>query len=96
MNIKVDVDITPQELRRLMGLPDVEPFNRELMDSILEKMKAGVEGYDPLSLFQPYMTTTMAGMDVLRKIMNAAMTGFNPASAKKSEKQSPPSQTRKS
>lgn len=82
MNIKVDVDISPQELRKLMGLPDVEPFNRELMESILERMKAGVEGYDPLSLFQPYMSTTMAGMDAFRKIVGAAMTGFNPTQSK--------------
>jgi len=82
VNIKVDVDISPQELRKLVGLPDVEPFNRELMDNILERMKAGVEGYDPLSLFQPYMTTTMAGMDAFRKIMSAAISGFNPTSSK--------------
>ena len=85
MKMRVDIDMTPEELRRLMGLPDVETFNRELMDGIRERMQAGVEGYDPLSLYQPYLSTTMAGMDAFRKIMGAAMTGFNQGKAKDPE-----------
>jgi len=79
MKMRIDVDITPEEMRRLVGLPDVETFNRELMDQIREKMMAGVEGYDPLSLFQPYFSSTMVGMDVFRKMMEATMAGFTSA-----------------
>lgn len=76
MKIHVDVDVTPEEMRRLVGLPDVESFNRELLDQIREKMLAGVEGYEPLSLFQPYFSSTKVGMDVFRKMMEATMAGF--------------------
>lgn len=76
MNIRIDIDVTPEEMRKLMGLPDVEAFNRELLEQVRERMLAGAEGYDPLSLFQPYLNTSMAGMDALRKMMSAAMGGF--------------------
>lgn len=53
MNITVNVDMTPEELRRVMGLPDVQEFNREVMTQMLQKMQAGVEGFDPLTFFKP-------------------------------------------
>ncbi|MFI0399475.1 MAG: DUF6489 family protein [Thiolinea sp.] len=52
MNIKFDVDMTPEEMRRLVGLPDVQEFNKQVMDKMLEKLTLGAEGYDPMSLFQ--------------------------------------------
>jgi hypothetical protein len=84
MNVRVDIEMTPEELRRLMGLPDVEAFNRELMDDIRARMQAGVEGYDPLHLFQSYLSTSMAGMDAFRKFMSAAMSGFKSGEGKDS------------
>ena len=77
MNIRINVEMTPEEMRRLVGLPDVQTFNKELMDQMRERMLAGVEGYDPLTLFQPYVSSTMAGMDVFRKLMVNAMAGFS-------------------
>ena len=51
MNIKIDVEMTPEELRRFMGLPDVSDMQAAIMgkvkDSILDKMNeqgmAGVQ-----------------------------------------------------
>jgi hypothetical protein len=71
MKVTVDVDITPEEMRKLFGLPDVEAFQRQLMDDIRERMNAGVEGYDPLKLFQPYMAGTLASWDYFQKLMTS-------------------------
>lgn len=69
MKVTVDVDITPEEMRKLFGLPDVEAFQQELMEDIRKRMSAGVEGYDPLKLFQPYMSTTLASWDMFQKML---------------------------
>lgn len=53
MNITVNVEMTPEDLRRIMGLPDVQEFNREVMAQMLKKMQEGVEGYDPMAFFKP-------------------------------------------
>lgn len=75
MKINIDLDISPEELRKLFGLPDVEAFQRQLMDDIRERMAAGAEGYDPLKLFQPYLTGTMASWDLFQKTL-AGAAGF--------------------
>ncbi len=76
MNITVNVDITPEEMRKLMGLPDVEPFQKELMDELREKMKAGAAGYDPVQLFQPYLATTFASWDAFQKLMRGTVSRY--------------------
>lgn len=51
MNIKIDIEMTPEELRRFMGLPDVSGVQEVIMgkvkDSIVDKMReqglAGVQ-----------------------------------------------------
>ena len=53
MNITVNVEMTPEELRRVMGLPDVQEFNREVMAQMLKKMQEGAAGFDPMTFFQP-------------------------------------------
>ena len=53
MKINVEFDLTPQEFRQAMGLPDVEAFQQELMERFRRQMEAGVEGYDPMSLLPP-------------------------------------------
>jgi hypothetical protein len=72
MKISVDVEMTPEEMRKLFGLPDVEAFQRQLMDDIRERMVAGAEGYDPIKLFQPYVTGTMASWDMFQKMLTNA------------------------
>ncbi len=85
MNITVNIDISPEEMRKLMGLPDVESFQQELMDEMRSKMKEGVAGYDPAQLFQPYLATTAASWDVFQKLMRGAMSQYGSREKKTEE-----------
>ncbi|MCG6942311.1 MAG: DUF6489 family protein [Thiohalocapsa sp.] len=73
MKIHVDLDITPQELRKLMGLPDVDAFQQQLLDDIRTRMREGAEGYDPLQLFQPYLASSIKGMEMMQKLFAAGL-----------------------
>jgi hypothetical protein len=55
MKINVEFDLTPEEFRRALGLPDVEAFQQELLNRIQKQMESGVEGYDPMSLMKPFL-----------------------------------------
>lgn len=55
MKINIEFDLTPAEFRQAMGLPDVEGFQQELMSRIQKQMDAGVDGYDPMSLMEPFL-----------------------------------------
>ncbi|MDI5934859.1 DUF6489 family protein [Halomonas kalidii] len=55
MKINVEFDLTPEEFRQALGLPDVEAFQKDLLSRIQKQMESGVEGYDPMSLMQPFL-----------------------------------------
>ncbi len=74
MKFNIDIDMTPDELRRVLGLPDVQKFQEDMMRKITEQMEAGVEGYDPLTLFKPYLTSGLGSMEALQKLMMNLMT----------------------
>ena len=76
MKINITVDIDAEEMRKLMGLPDVEPFQRELMEEITSKMKAGMPDYDPIKLFEPYTARSLAAWDAFQKLMAGAVSGY--------------------
>lgn len=76
VKINVEFDITPDEFRKAMGLPDVQPFQEELMRKITEKMEAGVEGYDALSLFKPYFSQGFDSVNSYQKMMMDLMSSY--------------------
>ena len=43
MKIRLEFDISATEVRRVLGLPDVEQLQKEVVDAIRERMVAGVE-----------------------------------------------------
>ncbi len=84
MKFKIDIDMSPEELRKVLGLPDVQKFQEDMMNKITEQMEAGVEGYDPLTLFKPYLTSGLGSMEALQKIMMNLMTsGYGSSDNKK-------------
>lgn len=67
MKINMNVELTPKELRELLGLPDVEEFNQVMMEKVIGRMEKEMEGYDPLTFFKTYMTGTGVGVELFRK-----------------------------
>ena len=84
MKITVDIDITPEEMRELMGWPDVKGFQQELLQKVREQMQAGADGYDPLSLMQPFISQSFDSMSKFQKMMMGVMAG-NSDKTKKSD-----------
>ncbi|MDO6513204.1 MULTISPECIES: DUF6489 family protein [unclassified Neptuniibacter] len=74
MKFKIDIDMSPEELRKVLGLPDVQRLQEDMMAKITERMESGVEGYDPLTLFKPYLTGGVGSMEALQKLMMNLMT----------------------
>ncbi|TVP49289.1 MAG: hypothetical protein EA345_07330 [Halomonas sp.] len=59
MKINVEFELTPDEFRHSLGLPDVEAFQKNLLENIQQQMESGVEGYDPMSLMRPFLQQPM-------------------------------------
>lgn len=76
MKINLEFDITPEEFRRVMGLPDVQDFQSEVMKGMMEKMMSGEEGYDAMSLFKPMMSESMKSVDQVQQTFMNLMSGY--------------------
>lgn len=76
MKIKFEVELTPEELRQAMGLPDINQFYEEVLTSTLEKMKSGEEGYDPYSLMKPFIKNSFAGMEKFQAAMTSMVSNY--------------------
>ncbi|MDO5682450.1 MAG: DUF6489 family protein [Propionibacteriaceae bacterium] len=58
MNISVNVDCTPQELRAFLGLPDVAPMQKSIMDEMERRMLESMEQLAPAAMMREWFTPT--------------------------------------
>jgi hypothetical protein len=80
MKLTVDMDVTPEEMRRLLGLPDLQPLHADM----LEKLQAQLnENMDPAKLLENYMTNSFSSMDAFQRMMANYASGSK-SSGKKS------------
>ena len=73
MKIKFDIDCTPEEARAFLGLPDVAPMQRALMEEIGKRMSAGLEAMDPEALMKTWMPLGVQGLEQAQKMFWAQM-----------------------
>ena len=72
MKVSVDVDCTPEEARRFLGLPDLAPVH----EAYVEKMKAAVgEGLAPgpeafAEMMKAWGPMSEAGMGMWRQMLD--------------------------
>ena len=52
MKVHVELDMTPEEARVLMGLPDVKPLQEEMMADMKARMRRAMEAGDLESLMR--------------------------------------------
>lgn len=74
MKVNVTFDMTPEEFRRLLGLPDTQQFQQEIFKEMMGKMQAGEDGYDAMSLYKPMMENGMNAMSEVQRVMMSMMT----------------------
>lgn len=51
MQIKVEIDVKPEELRRFLGLPDVAGLQEDLMAFLKDKVGQASDGFSPAADF---------------------------------------------
>jgi hypothetical protein len=67
MKITIDIDCTPEEARTFMGLPDVAPLQKEMMQEIGDRLKSTMKSMDPESLWKTWMPMAGASFDQMQK-----------------------------
>ena len=86
MKVTINIDATPQELRRFFGLPDLGPIQDEALEMIRERMLKGVEGYDAISLMQSLTPAGYPAWETLQKAFWEGLKGAGTAGESSSDK----------
>ena len=81
MKINISVDITPQELREAMGLPDFESFNKNLMEKMTVQFNE--EKFDAQTFFK---SMSPASNPIAKMFMDAAAKNMDMMNKRKKTK----------
>ncbi len=69
MKITVDVDCTPEEARRFMGLPDLTPVHQAYVERMTRAVSDGVTAESMGELMKSWGPMSEAGMTMWRSMM---------------------------
>lgn len=61
MKIQIDIDCTPEEARRFLGLPDVTEVNRMAMDRVYEHLEQTLRDMDPETVLRTWLPAGLEG-----------------------------------
>jgi hypothetical protein len=72
MKFTVNVECSPEEARRFMGLPDVTPINDQLVAEMGKRMEANLALMSPDTMMQSWMSVGTQAQDAFVKLMTSA------------------------
>ncbi len=75
MKINFDIECTPEEARRLVGLPDVSPLNEMMVEQMKKRLKNGFSPEDIDAMMKAWMGGASAGLDGLQKAVFSLLPG---------------------
>jgi hypothetical protein len=86
MKIHVEMEMTPEEARRLMGLPDVTKMQEEFAAEMQKRMRAAMNTLDPEAMLKAWLPMGGAGIEQLQRFFwdsaQRAATGTNRTTTK--------------
>lgn len=69
MKINVEVDCTPEEARRFMGLPDLSPVHEAYVAQLVETVKTGVSAEGLESMVRSWGPMSDAGFKMWQQMI---------------------------
>lgn len=69
MNITMNIECTPEEARRLMGLPDMTPIHDLYLDKLRETMTEGISPETFEKMLRTWAPMGEVGMNAWRQLV---------------------------
>jgi len=67
MKFNIEVECTPEEARRFLGLPDVSALQERLMGQVESQMSDALKGMAPEAMLKAWLPAGMEGLDQMQK-----------------------------
>lgn len=74
MKVTVNIDCTPEEARRFMGLPDLSGAQQAVVDEWQRRALEALDTLDPQNLFKGWVPQGNEAWDQMQKAFWSAMT----------------------
>lgn len=71
MKVNLELDLTPEELRRLFGLPDVSPINDMVVEKLGEQVEKGLDGTLLKNVAQTMVKGGVQGFEAYQSFLGA-------------------------
>ena len=85
MKIKFDIECSPEEARKFLGLPDVLPMQEKMMQEVEEKMLESMRTMDAETIMKTWMPATIQNWGEMQKMFWGQMGMQNSSEADKSD-----------
>jgi hypothetical protein len=69
MKVIMKLDCTPQEARKLLGLPDVEPMQKALMKQFQERTESAMTIMDPETLMKQWGPIGLQSLEQFQRFL---------------------------
>lgn len=78
MKMTIEVDCTPEEARRFLGLPDVSGLNEHLVQEMTKRIDANISMLSPEEFMKNWMSFGAGAQEQFRKMMESGLGGSQP------------------
>lgn len=75
MKFTVNVECSPEEARRFMGLPDVTPINEKLVEEMGKRMEKNIALMSGEAMMSSWMSVGTQAQDAFVKLMTSGVSG---------------------
>lgn len=69
MKVKIDLDMTAEEARTLMGLPDLEPMQQRLLEQLEKQVSNNLSYMDPEAMIRAVLPAGAQGLEKFQDMM---------------------------
>jgi hypothetical protein len=69
MKIHIDMEMTPEEARTLMGLPDLSALQDEFLAEMRKRMKVALDTSDPEAMLKAWMPLGGQGFEQFQRFL---------------------------
>ena len=83
MKVSVDLDLTPEELRRLFGLPDLTPIQALVVERITRQVEKGMDSNLLAGITRSIITGGVQSWEAYQKLLSGILSASKPAEAKR-------------
>jgi len=81
MKVTIEIDCTPEEARRFLGLPDLQPLQEAVLAKVQQQMLDGVAALSPEALMKTWVPMAPQTPEQMRDALASMFRLFTPGGA---------------